>query len=293
MSRIQNRVLTAVISITAIACSPGSAGSPPSPSNPNERPAELPRPISPGPASWKLQPSPADHLYFTISDARLKPTDSLTVADESVISRAEFEFSSFKDTHSFVLAATINNFSIQGGSRTEAPSTSFSLPLSISGHLQNNKLLFTVPGTSTPLDCANPVLAALPLLQRTFITPPVDLHTGMTWSDSTTTELCSAGLPIISNGTRNYRVLGESLIGRIPVILLERQERSSSTGEGSSGQHRVAVQTETVGSGQVAIDQVTGSLVDDVSNYTTSIIIRSSGRNQKFTQTLKEHIALK
>jgi hypothetical protein len=293
MQRKAQLFLTALTCITAIACGPSSAGSPPSPSIPNEGSAELPKPILPGASSWKLQPSSADYFYSTISDAHLKLIDSLSANDESIISRTDFKFSSSRDARGFVISATINALSLQGGSRTGTSSTSFSLPILINGHLQNNELLFTLPGTSNTPDCTDPVFTALPALQRTLVIPPADLHTGMTWTDSTTANLCSAGIPVISGAIRNYRVLGESIVGTIPVILLEKHDRGLSTGEGSSGQHRVAIQTETVGSGQVAIDRLTGSLVDDVSTYTTSITIRSSGRNQRFTQTVKEHIALK
>jgi hypothetical protein len=108
-----------------------------------------------------------------------------------------------------------------------------------------------------------------------------------------TTELCSGGIPVTAISNRTYQVLGEGVIGSTPVILLERHDRSSSTGEGSSGQHRVSIQADAVGSGQVAIDRVTGILVDDLSTYSTSITIRSSGRIQKFTQAVKEHTVLK
>ena len=286
-------LFTGVISITAIACGPSSAGGPPLPTIPDKDAPGLPKPINTAVASWKLQPSSADHLYFTTSDVHLKLTDSSTIPDELITNRAEFHFSSSREGRGFILSAAVNDFSLQGGQKTGISTTSFPLPLSVTGHLQNNKLLFTLAGTATTVDCTNPASAALSAIQRTFVTPPVDLHTGMSWIDSITAETCSAGLPVISQNSRNYRVLGESAIGTVPVILLERHDRSSSAGEGSNGQHRVAVQTETIGSGQVAIDRMTGSLVNDASTYTTSITIRSSGRIQKFTQIVKEQIALK
>lgn len=294
--RMQNRarrLFASVMAIATIACGPSSPGNPPSPVISPEGSTESPKPVSTGAGAWKLQPSSTEHLYFTTSDARLKLVDSSTTTEDEITGQTEFKFSSSREAHGSVISATVNTFTLEGGSRTGVLNTSSLMPLSVTGHLQNNKLVFALPGTPAIIDCANPVSSTLSVVQRTFIAPPTDLHTGMTWTDTTTAELCAGGVPVITGTNRNYRVLGEAVIGVTPVILLERHDRSSSTGEGSNGQHRVAIQTETAGSGQIAIDRLTGSLVDDLSTYTTSIIIRTSGRNQRFTQIVQEHTTLK
>lgn len=282
-----------IISITALACGPSSAGSPPSPNIPTGNSPELPKPISTEIASWKLQPSSADHHYLTISNARLKLTDSSTVSEESIISRIEFKISSARETPTSTFLTTIDSFSLEGGSRTRVEPLSFTLPISLIARFQDNKLQFSFPDNSTAADCTNPVLSTLSIIQRTLVTPPLQLHTGMTWNDSTAAEVCSGEIPVSMTSSRKYRVLGATMIGNTPVILIERHDRSSSTGEGSSGQHRIALQSETIGSGQIAINQLTGTLVDDLSTYETLITIRASGRNQKFTQLVKEHTTLK
>jgi hypothetical protein len=293
---MHNRIqimLAGAIAIAAVACGPSSAGSPPSPVIPPEGTTEPPKPISTGPGVWKLQPSSIERFYLTTSDVRLKLTDSSTIAEDAINTRAEFKISSLRETRSFLISATINTFTSEGGSRTGASTTSFSLPLSITARSQNNRLLFTIPGSTTGVDCTNPAFSTLSVIQRAVIAPPFDLHTGMTWNDTTTADLCSGGIPVVVRSVRNYRVLGEAVIANLPVILLERHETGSSAGEGSNGQHRIMVQTETTGSGQIAIDRLTGSLVDDLSTYMSSITIRSSGRGRIFTQTVKEHTTLK
>jgi hypothetical protein len=293
MQNRARRFFAGTIIFTAVACGRSSAGSSPSPDISASPPTESARPVLSGATSWKLQPSNAERFYSTISDTHLKLSDSSTATNDGITSRAEFTISSSRATPTWMISATINTFSLEGGSRSGVSNTAFSLPFSIAGRFQNNKLIFTPAGGSAIIDCTNPVLSTLPVIQRAVIAPPSQLYAGTTWNDSTTVELCSGGIPVTAITNRNYQVLGEAVIGSVPVILLERHDRSSSAGEGSSGQHRITLRTETVGSGQVAIDRLTGSLIDDVSTYTTSITIRASGRNQQFTQIVKEHTSLR
>lgn len=276
------------IATIIVACGPASPGSPPSPAIPSEGP-----PISKA-GSWKLQPTTTDHSYISTSNTVLELIDSSRTLRDTLTTQTDFRMSASKDIRGTIISATINALSLNAGARTGIPEKTSALPLVLTGRFQNNRLTFN-QGGSPPINinCADPASSSLSIIQRSFIVSPLELHTGMTWTDSISAELCSGAVPITVVTTRNYRVLGESFVRSAPVILLERHERIISTGEGSSGQHRIILRVEGAGSGQVAIDRLTGFLVDDVSTYTAAVTIQSSGRDQRFTQVVNEHIALK
>lgn len=284
--------LVAMATIIA-ACGPSPAGSPPSPATPNESSIEPAVPISKS-GSWKLQPVITEHSYLSTSNTTLELIDSSRTLRDTLTTRAEFRLSASRDTREATISATVNAFSLEVGARTGIPEKAASFPSVITGRLQNNRLAFSQGSNeSANINCADPASSTLSIIQRSVVIPPLELHTGMTWTDSISVELCSGAVPITVVTTRNYRVLGESLVRSIPVILLERHDRIVSTGEGSSGQHRITLHTEGAGSGQVAIERLTGFLVDDLSTYTAAVTVRSSGRDQRFTQIVNEHIALK
>ena len=293
MQNMVRKFLLLAVATIVVACGPSSAGAPPSPAVPNEGPINPVPPIS-KPGSWILQPAIIDHSYLSISNTTLELIDSSRILRDTLITRAEFRMSASRDTRGAIISATIDAFSLHAGARTGFPEKASSLPFSITGRFQNNRLVFS-QGNSQPVNtaCADPTSSAFSIIQRSVVVSPLELHTGMTWTDSVSAELCSGEVPITLVTTRNYRVLGESLVRSVPVILLEKHERMHSTGEGSSGQHRITLHTEGAGSGQLAIERLTGFLVDDLSTYTATVTVRSSGRDQRFTQVVSEHITLK
>jgi hypothetical protein len=284
-------IFISAIGIIALACAPSIAATPPSPSTGSTENPNVSHPILPGPASWTLEVSTIEHTYLAITGTQLQLTDSAITLRDTLAARTEFRISVSREPRSSSIIATVNSFAVQGGSRTGSIETPPQLPLSAIGHLENNKFTFAPAVVRSPsTSCTNSAVSTLSVIHRSFILVPFELHTGMTWMDSTSAELCNGSIPIIATSVRTFRVLGESLSGTTPVILLEKHEKLHSTGEGSSGQHRVLLNSEGSGIGQIAIDRATGLLVDDASTYTTTVSIRSSGRDQRFTQVVKEHV---
>jgi hypothetical protein len=111
----------------------------------------------------------------------------------------------------------------------------------------------------------------------------------MTWSDSTTATLCNGSILTTSITSRSFRVIGEVSRG----ILIERRERTTSTGDGAQGQHRLKLQTSGRGNAQLIIDAQTGTLLESTGVYTASVVVTTSGRNQQFTQTTRERIVIR
>jgi len=86
-------------------------------------------------------------------------------------------------------------------------------------------------------------------------------------------------------------VIGEGETNGITAIVLERIERSSSTGEGSDGQHRIFVKGETTGSAKIYVDARTGALLNSEGEQRTNLLI-TAGQTRRFTQTVREKTTL-
>jgi hypothetical protein len=76
-------------------------------------------------------------------------------------------------------------------------------------------------------------------------------------------------------------------------ILIERQDRTVSAGEGTQGQHRVRLRSDGTGTAQLIVDSRTGSLIESTGTYVTSVVVTASRRERKFTQTTRERISLR
>jgi hypothetical protein len=190
--------------------------------------------------------------------------------------------------------ARIESISIQRGSRIgeTAGVAGVSLPFLFSGRLEPNRisLEFSTTQTETSASCSNEALASVPVVQRSMILVPLQLRTGMTWTDSTTTAVCSGPLLVSLSSTRTYLVKGQVVVRGSPAVLLEQQNRTSFTGDGVQEQHRVRVRGEGSGQTQLTVDATTGALIDAAGDHSTSLTITSSGRDQQFTQQSRERV---
>jgi hypothetical protein len=134
------------------------------------------------------------------------------------------------------------------------------------------------------------ISSALPVIQRALIISPTQLQKGLTWTDSTDTSICSGPVPVSLTAVRSYRVMGETKQGESPAILLERQDRTISTGEGSEGQHRIQIKSQGNGHSTILIDVQSGALIEMTTVNSTTAAVTTSGRTQQFVQTTRERI---
>jgi hypothetical protein len=139
-------------------------------------------------------------------------------------------------------------------------------------------------------DCSKDALSTTGAVQRAVIALPLVLHKDMVWTDSATTNSCSGSIPVTSTTVRRYRVVGETS-GSNRGVLLERQDRTTLSGEGSQGQHRVRLKSDGSGTAQVVIDAETGAVLESNGVHTASVVVTASGRDQRFTQRTREQLS--
>ena len=240
-------------------------------------------------SAWTIHPTAELHAYRSTISTLLELADSAGLEKDSITSTTDFTLSIIENSEALSYSATIAAFSFQGGPKTGTTAVTSQLPFSFSGRLHQGKLTINpITGRSGELsvDCSNEVLSAIPVIQRAVATVPLALQKDMTWSDSTTANICSGSIPLTSVTSRHFRVIGEVSRG----ILIERKEHTASAGEGAQGQHRLRIRSSGTGTAQLIIDARTGALRESTGTHTASVIVTASGRDRQFTQTTREHL---
>jgi hypothetical protein len=117
---------------------------------------------------------------------------------------------------------------------------------------------------------------------------PLEIHTGDSWQDSTSSTTCNGSLPLNLIDKRDYRLVGETEYQGMKVLLVSRNEKALFYGEGSQDQHRITIRGQTLGTAQLYADPVTGLLLNITADNKTTLSVEASGRIQQFFQTSKE-----
>ena len=133
------------------------------------------------------------------------------------------------------------------------------------------------------LNCERPLLNRLAVIRRGILAIPAILSRNQAWTDSSTTSACSGNIPVQLTVVRTCRAAGESG----GVVLVDCEERTASSGEGSQGQHRINLQARGTGDLRFSLDRTTGEVVSVTGSSRTEIDVGSSGRVQRFVQTVQ------
>ena len=280
------------LAMLCTACRSSAPGEAPSPDI--RSPAETPTELNPTVSAWSISPTNQEHRYTSVTSAILE-TVGLPQSDrDTIISTVNFSTSITRDITPPSYSARIEAITIQGGTRTRAvvPPVDVPVPFVFTGRLEPNRITLELPKAQTDISgtCVNEALAAVPVVQRSLVLVPLQLRTGLTWTDSTTASVCSGPMLVSLTSVRTYVVKGQAVVRGRAAILLDQQNRTSFTGGGAQEQHRIRVRGDGTGKSQVVIDAVTGALIDAAADNTTLLTITASGRDRRFTQTSRERV---
>ncbi len=208
----------------------------------------------------------------------------------TVTTSAGFTLSASRETGLTRIRGTLDSFSTQTNGRIVAADPPLAVPLAFTGRLvaggfHLDSLNGQAPGTG---DCRNPGLNNLSPLRQSLVAVPLTLAPGTAWVDSSTVTVCSGSVPLQLSAVKSYRVSGEGNRNGAPVIIIDRTDRFTASGEGTQGQHRVTVTTRGSGSAKVYVDRTTGFLNSSEGEQQAQVTITASGRTQAFIQTVKE-----
>lgn len=280
------------LAVLLTACRSSAPGEAPSPDI--RGPAETPTELNPTVSAWSISPTSQEYRYTSVTSAILQTAGLPQAVTDTISSTINFSISLARDITPPSYSARIEAILTRGGTRIRAvvPPADVTLPFTFTGRLEPNRITLELPKAQTEISasCVNQALAAVPVVQRSLVLVPLQLRTGMTWTDSTTASVCSGPMLVSLSSVRTYVVKGQAVVRGRTSILLDQQNRTSFTGEGAQEQHRIRVRGDGTGRSQLAVDAVTGALVDATAENTTLLTITASGRDQRFTQTSRERV---
>jgi len=251
--------------------------------------APVPLAISSG-RSWTITPGTQPRRYVSTATTTLELLSDTAVVREVITQRARFTLLTASASGSTSFLGSIDALTIDAGNRvgpTEIPPV---FPVTFTGHVTNRIVILDALNSQprkSATECSDPALSALNVIHRNLVILPRELVQGMTWTDSTSISGCNGPVPVTTLSIRTYRVLGEAESQGRPAILIDRTEKTLSTGEGSQNQHRILITTEGMGAGKIYIDRASGMLLDSEGEQRTDITLRG-GRLQRFKQTVRE-----
>lgn len=253
-----------------------------------------PVPPAPGPIPRSLVflSDTSTHSYTSSLTTTLELTGTGDTVNDSIVFTADYTISASSLLPATRIRGSVNRVSVQAGSRIGTPPVDslpfpFSFTGSIVGSLPQPDSVAGNPA-SPPLTCANSELAALaPLYQILTVLPATIPATGI-WADSSTVPMCSGRIPVELTVLRTFRLLGESREEGRRTLLIERTARTRSTGNGSEGQHHVALATEGSGADTLRVDSQSGVLLASVGQYSSRVAVTSSGRTREFRQLVRQ-----
>lgn len=245
-----------------------------------------------GPHSFVFQPDTSTHSYTSSITTTLELTGAGGAASDSVVLTADYTFSASSFLPAAQIRGSVNRISVHAGSRIGVVSAdSLAFPFSFTGSVTGSlPRLDSVAGRSVspPLTCAGPELAALaPLYQILTVLPGVIPAAGV-WADSSTVSMCNGRIPVELTVIRTFRLLGESRHEGRRILLIERTARTRSAGNGSEGQHHIALTAQGSGADTLRVNAQTGVFLTSAGQYTSRVAITSSGRTQEFRQHVRQ-----
>ena len=254
--------------------------------------ATAPGVLTPGSSgrSWTITAATEPRRYSSTATVSLELVSDSAPVREAITQRTRFTLLTGSASGSTSFLGSIDALTTDASARIGQPAILATFPVTFTGHVVNGTFtLDALNGESsvTTMQCSNPAVSALNVIQRNVIILPTQLTQGMTWRDSTTAAGCSGFIPITTVSIRDYRVIGEADVSGRAGIAIERTEKTLSTGEGSENQHRVLLRTEANGTTRIYVDRTSGALLSSEGEQHADVIV-AAGRAQRFKQIVKE-----
>lgn len=143
------------------------------------------------------------------------------------------------------------------------------------------------PVLPTQLECT-PQRALFSKALQLFPKIPSNLHSEMTWTDSSTVNSCSSTIPVELDVLTRYRVIGDTTYNGNAALQIEKTATFSAHGEGNQAQHRILLSASGTEIGTLYVDPNAGQLLGSATIQNAKIDITTSGRVSHFTQQTTE-----
>jgi len=282
------RLILGISLFTTASCS-RAAGFPEPTSQP--LPKEIPEPPHATQGTWRFAQDPRPASYTTISTTILElQLDTVTQRDTIRVT-ASYTIAATGHPDSTKLTGSLEQISVETGGHIGQSADSTPLPMNYTGRVARGILILDSAGKTalqTSRVCTGNSLSIFPVIQRNLLTLPQMITAGMTWSDSVSLIDCSGSVPVALKAFREYKTIGETTHRGRRLILIERSDKTTGTGEGAQGQHRLTLRTDGTGLVRLYLDRTSGRLEAAEGEKRSRVAVTASGRTRLFQQTTRE-----
>ncbi len=245
--------------------------------------------------TWNITRTPAPQAYVSNIRVSVELQTPTEILRDSLVSITDFTISRTQSSNTVAFIGSIDSTAVTPGRVIGRSISTNSPPLTFGGRLENGHLQLDStsrgPTQGSGAECDSSIAPFLPAIEPIVLAVPAQLNHEMTWTDSVSISSCQGSIPITLTRIHTYHVRGEqSLDGRL-LLLLDRTDKNTAAGEGAQGQHWLTVQAQGTGSAQLQLDPSTGALFHSDGHHVDTVLITTSGRIQKFTQTTRETLS--
>lgn len=250
----------------------------------------IPVPAATAPSSWTFNLAPGAMAY-RISRSGVVENRSDSAIRREISANSSHETITLEQTGDTIgFTATVDSFSTTSQGITTPPQQTTTLPFQLSGHFAGDTIQISSAALS---DQCFPVATALitdihNLLPRF----PQSLSTTSRWNDSTNSVGCQGSIPIRSQVSHSFSVVGETSYENSHVLVIQRADTIHAEGEGAQQQHRVLVTATGTGNAMYYLDPGTGHVVHLTVSQDVDLTVTASGRVNHFRQNAKQEFTL-
>lgn len=235
---------------------------------------------------WKIVPSSQPQRYSSELSTVISEINGSTARRDSLTTRATYSLSTSRSADSVSFSGSIDSYSLQG-SGSQTTQLRFDFPILFTGRIAEHNISSQRANTANTGSslCGDSSRIPLRIAERALFVSPLELNNHQSWTDSTSSVVCSGTLPLTVFSIRKFRVVGESQLNGISALVIDQNEKTFSQGEGSQEQHRIFVEGHGSTTGHLYIDRASGGLLQAKLASSDTLFIRSSGRVQQFLQS--------
>jgi hypothetical protein len=264
------------------------------PSGTNPIPEAESQPQVSGRTLWTFTPALSPHRYLSTTKTLLELQRTDGSLRDSISSTSNFTISQVQTDGSIAFSGSFGPEMSTTGNIIGMASPSMIQETSFSGHFQSAQLtLDSISGKQVQLPtavCDTSAVVILPVVEEVVPRLPAQVLAETTWTDSVSIPTCQGSIPTTLTHIHTYHVKGEQSIGRRAVLVVERTDKMTVTGEGAQGQHRMKLRADGTGSARLQLDPSTGAVLRSDSRQSSMVEITASGRTQKFVQSVQRSV---
>lgn len=259
---------------------------------PRQFPTPIESPAPPAapavPTSWVIARDLLAREYLVEQAAEISiTTDSGTSTDTSTL----VVEATVRSTTGGGVSGLVRSASVRSAAATNASFPGVVLPLVFSGTPPSRGSQHQLTGRNVPADpCQSPSHVLLGSIRDLFVSLPDTVKLGTTWADSGHYDGCRGGARLIGSSVRRFSLRSYEVRDGQALLLVDHRSTSRLRGMATRSGDTTVVEGVGSGSGEFAIDAISGAIVSMTTSASLEISIRGAVRLERARQLLRTRI---